>query len=218
MMRQAAEDGSPHSLPAHSRVHALLQMVEHSVGQKLIGPLMHAGRVEFGLGEDDGQPLILDHPDAIASIARHHGEAHFACRAFGLTQPPQIAIVIILAVHSGVRRHGGAGPVLAQHLLAVVKAAHEEEIPWEKLRYELARHLQKKELQEVRELLDQNHEGYEELPPITYDDEDDPIPSRWWASSVLGSFAEREGSAERKKELQELAGSILGKVKVKKAS
>ena len=113
---------------------------------------------------------------------------------------------------------GQLQPDKVKKMLAVVKAAHEEEIPWEKLRYELARHLQKKELQEVRELLDQNHEGYEELPPITYDDEDDPIPSRWWASSVLGSFAEREGSAERKKELQELAGSILGKVKVKKAS
>ena len=110
---------------------------------------------------------------------------------------------------------GQLRPDNVKKLLAAVKAAHEEEIPWEKLRYELSRYLQKKEMLEVRGLLEQTESGYEELPPISYDDDEDPVPSRWWASAVVGRFAEREGSAERKKELQELAGVILGKTKTK---
>lgn len=111
---------------------------------------------------------------------------------------------------------GQLQPDKVQKLLDAIKAAHEEEIPWDKLKYDLSRLLQKKEMGEVRELLLNRDDGYEELPPVKFDDDDDPVPTRYWASSVLGKFAERERNAERKKELQELAGVILGKTKIPK--
>jgi hypothetical protein len=110
---------------------------------------------------------------------------------------------------------GQMRPDKIQNLLDAVRVAHEEKLPWYKLRNELGRVLQKKEVQEMGKLL-QGDTGYEELPPVPYDEDGDPVPTRWWASAVLGKFAEREGNAERKKELQEAAGTLLGKAKKKK--
>jgi hypothetical protein len=101
-----------------------------------------------------------------------------------------------------------------QKLLDVIQMAHEEEIPWYRLRNELGSILQRKELEHMRELLNGTAEtGLEELPPIHYDAEGDPVATRWWSSAVLGQIADKEDNVERKKELQELAGQILGKTK-----
>ena len=114
---------------------------------------------------------------------------------------------------------GQLQPDKVHKLLGVIKAAQEEEIPWERLKGELNHLLQKKELETVGELLAKGRtDGFEELPAIKFNDEGDPVPTRWWATSVIGSIAEKESDAERKKELQEFAGTLLGKTKTPKAN
>lgn len=103
-------------------------------------------------------------------------------------------------------------------LLLAIQVAQEEKMPWHKVRSELGRLLQKKELDSVRDALlaSNRDDGFEELPPVHFDDEDDPVATRYWAASIVGHLAEREDDAERKKELHELAGSVIGRAKGKK--
>ncbi len=106
-------------------------------------------------------------------------------------------------------------PVNVQKLLDLITLAHEEQVPWHKLRAELGRILQKKELDTLKDMLLQR-EAAEDLPAVKFDDEDDPLANRWWASSAIGVFADKEQDADRKKELQEFAGQMLLKTKPKK--
>ena len=109
---------------------------------------------------------------------------------------------------------GQMTPEKVQKLLDVIQAAQEEKVPWYRLRNELGGMLQRKEMDHIKELLaGKREEGFEELPPVEFDDDGDPIATRWWSSTVIGQLAEAEQSAERKKELQEFAGQLLGKAK-----
>lgn len=109
---------------------------------------------------------------------------------------------------------GQIKPESVNKLLEAVRMAQEEEIPWHRLKSELARVLQKKELESVHAALThRSEEGFEALPPVQFDDEDDPVATRWWAAAVLGQIAEKETDAEKKKAIQELAGETIGKVK-----
>jgi len=104
-------------------------------------------------------------------------------------------------------------PANVTRLLKLVRMAHEEAVPWHKLKDELGRLLQKKELETVEEMLRSNADDIIDLPPPSYNDDNEPVANRWWASNVLGHLANKESSVERKKDLQTLAGSILGKTK-----
>lgn len=109
---------------------------------------------------------------------------------------------------------GQIRPDNVNKLLEAIRLAQEEEIPWHRLKSELSRVLQKKELEEVYAVLTNSKtEGFEELPPVQFDDEDDPVATRWWAAAILGQIAERESDAERKKSMQELAGETVGKTR-----
>lgn len=120
-----------------------------------------------------------------------------------------------LAINDAV--HEQVNPQTVQSVLDAISIAHEEKIPWAKLNGELSRILHKAERDHILDILSGTVEGgLETLPPIDYDDDDDPLPSRWWASTVVGQLAEKELNAERKKELQEFAGQMLGKAAQKK--
>lgn len=101
-----------------------------------------------------------------------------------------------------------------EKLLTAVRRAHEEAIPWHRLKTELSKVLQKKEVEEVLDaLLGGEKNSFEALPQVTFDDMDDPVATRYWGAVVLGQLAEREADAERKKTLQELAGDVIGRAK-----
>lgn len=109
---------------------------------------------------------------------------------------------------------GQVKPEQVNKLLVAIKLAQEEELPWHRLKSELSRVLQKKELASVYEALTNSQtDNFEELPPVRFDDEDDPVATRWWAAAVLGQLAEKELDAERKKAMQEMAGETIGKAK-----
>jgi hypothetical protein len=109
---------------------------------------------------------------------------------------------------------GQVTPDNVNKLCEVVRLAQEESIPWHRLRAELGSLLQKNELEALRgALLDSSQQGFEALPPVEFDDADDPKATRWWAAAALGQLAEREPDAERKKAIQELAGKTVGKTK-----
>jgi len=109
---------------------------------------------------------------------------------------------------------GQVSPDKVNKLVEAIRLAQEEEIPWHRLRSELGSLLQKKEMDAIKNaLMNSGESGFEELPPVEFDDEDDPKATRWWTAAVLGQLAEKESDAERKKAIQELAGKTIGKSK-----
>lgn len=99
-----------------------------------------------------------------------------------------------------------------QKLLDVVRVASEEKVPWHKLKADMAKLLNRTEMEQIKKILaGEADDGVEDLPPVEFDEDDDPLANRWWASAVVGKMAAKEEGAERKKSLQELAGQILGK-------
>jgi hypothetical protein len=104
-------------------------------------------------------------------------------------------------------------PVI-NNLMEGVRLAQEEEVPWHRLKAELSRILHEKELTSVKDkLLNSRDDGFEELPPVEFEDDDEPVATRWWAAAAIGQLAEREDNSERRKDLQELSGKVLGKTK-----
>lgn len=97
-------------------------------------------------------------------------------------------------------------PEAVNKALTAIKLAHEAEIPWHSLKSQLARILYDKEVATVETLL--NSPDIMDLPPVGRDSKGDPLPSRWWASTVITALAKNEGD-ERKMELQQHAGKFL---------
>jgi hypothetical protein len=105
---------------------------------------------------------------------------------------------------------------VVNNLVEGIRLAQEEDIPWSRLKAELGRILHQKELTSVKDkLMNSNSraDGFEELPPVEFEDDDEPIATRWWAAAAVGQLAEKEDNSERRKDLQELAGKVLGKTK-----
>lgn len=93
-------------------------------------------------------------------------------------------------------------------MLALIAAANEEQIPWNRIKNELGRLLHKSEIEDVRKLLD---DTIDELPPVGRAADGSPLPTRWWASNVVGWLAAREVDPDRREDLHQLAGDILVK-------
>lgn len=93
-------------------------------------------------------------------------------------------------------------------LLVALAKASEEHIPWHRLKSELNR-LQKSEIEDIRKMLESGIDDIIDLPPPGRDESGEPIATRWWASSTLGWLASREQDADKKADLQSLAGDIL---------
>ena len=91
--------------------------------------------------------------------------------------------------------------------LKAIKAAHEQEIPWHQLKGMLSRILYDKEVAAIETLL--NSPGIVDLPPVGKTATGEPLPTKWWAASVISRIATNEND-ERKMELQQQAGKILG--------
>ncbi len=93
--------------------------------------------------------------------------------------------------------------------LDLIVLAHEHKIEWFRLRTSLSKVLSKKELDLVKSLLEQG-DDLMDLPPIKVQKGEERVATKWWAANVVGWIASKEESTERKKDLQELAGEVLG--------
>ena len=117
-----------------------------------------------------------------------------------------------LAIRDAVKAQ--LGPDAVNKILLAVKAAHEEQIPWERLQGMLGTILRKKEVQSVHSLL-VGESSLEDLPAPSYMQDGDgkttAVPTRWWASNVMAWFSENETDIERKTKLQHAAGVLLEK-------
>ena len=100
-------------------------------------------------------------------------------------------------------------PQPVNRLCDAIRIAHETQVPWFKIKSELGKILQKKELENIEELLKRGSDDIEDLPPPGVATNGSPIPTRWWASNVVGWMADREQNPDRKSDLQNLAGSVL---------
>jgi hypothetical protein len=96
-------------------------------------------------------------------------------------------------------------PESIDRLLDAIRRAHEEQIPWDKLKAHLSRFISKVEVENLQKMLEE--ESYD-LPPIRHD-VDGPVPTKWWAANALSFLAEKATDAEKKLDLQHAAGSFL---------
>ncbi len=99
-------------------------------------------------------------------------------------------------------------PEPINRLLAGIKAAHEAQIPWASLKSELGR-LLTSEKEQIKEMLETGIDDIIDLPPPAMTEEGEIMPTRWWASNVIGYLASKETNAEHKRDLQKTAGEIL---------
>lgn len=113
----------------------------------------------------------------------------------------------VSAIHDTVSQQLAPEPV--NRLCTAIAAAHDEQVPWHRIKAELGRLLQKKELEDVKKMLESGEDDIVDLPPPGQTDSGVPIATRWWASNVVGWMAEREQNPDRKNDLQQLAGDLL---------
>lgn len=93
-------------------------------------------------------------------------------------------------------------------LLRAMEIAHQEEIPWHRLKGQLKEILKnKEELAKIEALLDMG--SMVDLPPVGTAKDGKPLPTRWWASSVVSLLASQATDDDRRFELQRQAGSLL---------
>jgi hypothetical protein len=92
-----------------------------------------------------------------------------------------------------------------ENLLYAIEAAHSEDIPWARLRSELSRFMSKKEVDGIKDLLNQ---GILDLPPVRQLGQE-KVANRWWASNAVAWLANKTEDLDRKAELEHQAGALL---------
>jgi hypothetical protein len=103
-----------------------------------------------------------------------------------------------------------------QRVRQAVRIAAEHEVSWSKLKGQLANYLYKTDLETIERLL-AGDEGVVDLPPPGYTSEGRPIPTKWWAATLVSTMAARTKDEDRKMDLQHAAGEFLsGLVKKEK--
>lgn len=93
-----------------------------------------------------------------------------------------------------------------ERLLEAIAAARQEAIPWHKLRGQLGRFLNKKELESLKQCLE---DEIIDLPPVGHDAEGRPVANAYWAMAALAKLANKTDDTDRKLELQHAAGSFI---------
>lgn len=87
--------------------------------------------------------------------------------------------------------------------LAAIQRAHEEEIPWYKLKDALSGILGKKDVEFLKTIIDKGPEVVD-LPPLKND-----ALTGWGAANLVGWFADSEKDQDKKSDLQALAGKMI---------
>lgn len=98
---------------------------------------------------------------------------------------------------------------MIDRMLTAVRAAHELEIPWSRLKGQLINVLSKADVDWMRNLLD-GTTSIVDLPSVNISESDDgKSPNAWWVSSCLSTLASRSDDPDRRLELQREAGRFL---------
>ena len=95
-----------------------------------------------------------------------------------------------------------------ERMLKAIRTARDEKIPWTKLRGQLARFLNKSDVDWLQKTLDTG-EGIIDLPPISFEPDGTRTPNAYWASVAIGHIAAKAENPDRRMELQREAGKLL---------
>jgi hypothetical protein len=97
-----------------------------------------------------------------------------------------------------------------ERLLKAIRLAHEEEVPWSRLRPQLAKFLSKADQDWMESLVKGSATNIIDLPPIHRTFPDDlATPNIYWASACIGALADKSEDPDKKLELQKEAGRLL---------
>lgn len=97
-------------------------------------------------------------------------------------------------------------PEQTKKVLDAIAAAHDEKIPWSKLKEHLSRFLSKKEISTVENFI---KESITDLPPAGLDSAGQPLLSSWWGASVLAHLSEKATDGTESMRLKQAAGTFL---------
>ena len=104
-----------------------------------------------------------------------------------------------------------------ERILFALRHAHEEKIPWTKVRSRLQGVLTKSEMAWLQTAVDKGDDIID-LPPISYTPENERVPNLYFISSALGHIASKSEDADKKMMLQSEAGKFLADVMTKELS
>lgn len=97
-------------------------------------------------------------------------------------------------------------PEQTKKVLDAIAAAHDEKIPWSKLKENLSRFLSKKEISTVEDFI---KDRIQDLPPAGLDSSGQPLLTSWWGASVLAHLSEKATDATESMRLKQAAGTFL---------
>lgn len=97
-------------------------------------------------------------------------------------------------------------PEQVKKVLGAIAAAHDEKVPWSKLKENLSRFLGKKEIGTVESFI---KEKIQDLPQAGLDSTGQPLLTNWWGASVLAHLSEKATDATESMRLKQAAGTFL---------
>lgn len=98
-------------------------------------------------------------------------------------------------------------PASVKKLCDVIAQAHQEEIPWDKLKSQLARLLSREHVDKLQTFIDQ---PITDLPPPGMDQHGRPLASKWWAAAAVALLAEHETDQGKRADMKLAAGTFIG--------
>jgi hypothetical protein len=93
-------------------------------------------------------------------------------------------------------------------LLQMLRASHELQIPWTKLKGRLSAVLSKADLNWLQQAADDGS-AIVDLPAISFTPDGERVPNAYWAAAALSAVAARTDDADKKMELEQEAGKLL---------
>jgi hypothetical protein len=103
-----------------------------------------------------------------------------------------------------------------ERVLFALRYAHEEKIPWTKVRSRLQGVLTKSEMAWLQMAVDKGDDIID-LPPISYTPENERVPNLYFISSALGHIASKSEDVDKKMLLQSEAGKFLADAMTKES-
>ena len=96
-------------------------------------------------------------------------------------------------------------------LMGALRAAHDAQIPWSKLKGQLKGILSKLDIEWLQSSLDSGS-GIVDLPSVSFSADGERVPNLYWAASAISALASKTDDEDKKLELQKEAGKLLGGV------
>lgn len=218
----AQHDAGPYEASSTS-VRTRLKCVQPHVYEPVPGEFVAFGvaygNSDFGAGTLSISNFLI-RVNSIAVSRGHLGHATVLEKGFSKTHlgsvikesdievSDETAVKEVEAVNSAIRDAVAAQLNIdsIERMLEAIRVADKEQIPWKTMAELLSSVLNKQEVETAMNMLDM---GVQDLPPVPLDTGGVRKTSNWWASNLVGWFAEKEANLDRKAELQTFAGNIL---------